>query len=100
MRQAVLRDTQTVCLWLGANVMLEYPLQEERARSTPCVCTTRRAADTHRRTAQAEELLTRNHANALKNLEGVKAEVLALRDSITTTEARARLRQPAPPLHA
>ena len=38
--------------------------------------------------AQAEQLLTRNHANALSSLEAVKAEVLSLRDSITTTEAR------------
>ena len=32
--QAVLQDTRTVCLWLGANVMLEYSLEEARAPST------------------------------------------------------------------
>ena len=41
---------------------------------------------------QAEQLLTRNHANALSSLEAVKAEVLSVRDSITTTEARNALR--------
>jgi hypothetical protein len=35
---------------------------------------------------QAEELLARNLANAQKSLEAVKAEVLSLRDRITTTE--------------
>ena len=29
-QQAVLQGTQSVCLWLGANVMLEYSLDEAR----------------------------------------------------------------------
>lgn len=57
----------------------------------PCRARLRRCADASRPrgATQAEQLLTRNHANALTSLEAVKAEVLSLRDSITTTEARA-----------
>jgi len=35
--QAVLQDTRTVCLWLGANVMLEYSLEEARSVAPLCV---------------------------------------------------------------
>jgi prefoldin subunit 5 len=62
--QAVLQDTSSVCLWLGANVMLEYPLQE------------------------AHDLLAKNYDNAKTSLESIKKDMLTLRDSITTTEAR------------
>lgn len=61
-RQAVLQDTATVSLWLGANVMLEYPLLE------------------------AQELLARNHASARDSVERLKRDMLSLRDKITTTE--------------
>ena len=40
--QAVLQDTRSVCLWLGANVMLEYTLEEVRrrlSRRTRCLRT-------------------------------------------------------------
>ena len=60
--QAVLQDTSSVCLWLGANVMLEYPLQE------------------------AHDLLAKNYDNAKTSLESIKKDMLTLRDSITTTE--------------
>lgn len=66
--QAVLQDTSSVCLWLGANVMLEYPLQE------------------------AHDLLARNYENARTSLDTIKKDMLTLRDSITTTEARAALK--------
>ena len=97
--QAVLQDTRTVCLWLGANVMLEYSLEEARSPSTEPRAPQRACASlcaltpcaSHMAT-QAEQLLTRNHANALSSLEAVKAEVLSVRDSITTTEARNALR--------
>jgi len=38
------------------------------------------------RSAQAAELLRKNLATAVQNLEAVKGEVHTLRDSITTTE--------------
>jgi hypothetical protein len=41
--------------------------------------------------SQAKELLARNFTNAQQSLEAVKLEVLSLRDSITTTEARCKL---------
>ncbi|XP_038214110.1 prefoldin subunit 3 [Zerene cesonia] len=54
--------TNTVCLWLGANVMLEYTLED------------------------AEKLLTTNMATAKKNLACVEHDLDFLRDQWTTTE--------------
>uniref|UniRef100_A0A1Q3F6P6 Prefoldin subunit 3 n=1 Tax=Culex tarsalis TaxID=7177 RepID=A0A1Q3F6P6_CULTA len=54
--------TKTVCLWLGANVMLEYPLDE------------------------AEELLKQNKLSAEVNLKCLEHDQDFLRDQITTTE--------------
>lgn len=54
--------TNTVCLWLGANVMLEYSL------------------------ADAEKLLSSNMASAKKNLNCVEHDLDYLRDQCTTTE--------------
>ncbi|XP_055905751.1 prefoldin subunit 3 [Eupeodes corollae] len=54
--------TKHVCLWLGANVMLEYPLDE------------------------AEKLLKQNMHAALSNLKSVEHDQDFLRDQITTTE--------------
>ncbi|KXJ74888.1 hypothetical protein RP20_CCG012494 [Aedes albopictus] len=54
--------TKTVCLWLGANVMLEYPLDE------------------------AEELLKQNKHSAEVNLKCLEHDQDFLRDQITTTE--------------
>lgn len=53
---------KTVNLWLGANVMLEYTL------------------------AEAEELLTKNLANAQENLENTRRDSVYLRDQVTVTE--------------
>uniref|UniRef100_A0A7S4V1X5 CS domain-containing protein n=1 Tax=Alexandrium monilatum TaxID=311494 RepID=A0A7S4V1X5_9DINO len=52
----------TVCLWLGANCMLEYTLEE------------------------AVELLRTNEANARTSLKGLDEDIAFLRDQITTTE--------------
>jgi len=52
----------TVCLWLGANVMVEYPFEE------------------------AIELLTRNLENAEKNVMNIEEDISFLKDQITTTE--------------
>jgi hypothetical protein len=60
--QAVLQDTKVVSLWLGANVMLEYPIEE------------------------AHGLLKQNHASALASVEVLKRDMLGLRDKITTAE--------------
>lgn len=54
--------TKTVCLWLGANVMLEYPLDE------------------------AEVLLRQNMESAIANLKSVEYDQDFLRDQLTTTE--------------
>ncbi|XP_014251093.1 prefoldin subunit 3 [Cimex lectularius] len=60
--KASIPPTDKVCLWLGANVMLEYPLDE------------------------AIELLEKNISNAKKNLERVENDLDFLRDQFTTTE--------------
>ncbi|CAG2118996.1 unnamed protein product, partial [Medioppia subpectinata] len=54
--------TDKVCLWLGANVMLEYTIEE------------------------AEVLLTKNYDTANKNLQQIETDLDFLRDQITTTE--------------
>ncbi|CAN8018672.1 unnamed protein product [Ixodes persulcatus] len=60
--KAVIPPTERVCLWLGANVMLEYSLEG------------------------AEELLCRNLQTATRNLTELDSDVDFLRDQITTTE--------------
>jgi hypothetical protein len=57
-------------------------------RSTRCA---RTFVQRSRTCSQAKELLARNFTNAQQSLEAVKLEVLSLRDSITTTEARRKL---------
>ncbi|KAG9511073.1 Beta-hexosaminidase subunit beta [Fragariocoptes setiger] len=54
--------TNKVCLWLGANVMLEYTLDEAKA------------------------LLTKNLQTSQTNLEHVEKDLEFLRDQITTSE--------------
>lgn len=60
--KAKLNKVDTVCLWLGANVMMEFTFDE------------------------AETLLTRNLEAAAKSLERVQEQTDFLRDQITTTE--------------
>ncbi|CAH4034050.1 prefoldin subunit 3 [Pieris brassicae] len=60
--KAEVPPTNNVCLWLGANVMLEYTLED------------------------AENLLTTNMATATKNLANVEHDLDFLRDQWTTTE--------------
>ena len=59
---AVIKEPTNVCLWLGANVMVEYPIDD------------------------AFELLTENRDNATVNLKSVDEDIQFLRDQITTTE--------------
>jgi len=59
---ATLKNINSVCLWLGANVMVEYSFDE------------------------ALLLLTRNLEAAKTNLSGIEAELNFLKDQITTTE--------------
>lgn len=54
--------TDTVNLWLGANVMLEYPLEE------------------------AKTLLEQNISNCKENLKQNQKDLELIKDSITTTE--------------
>mmetsp|Transcript_19069 Transcript_19069/g.38529 ORF Transcript_19069/g.38529 Transcript_19069/m.38529 type:complete len:319 (-) Transcript_19069:107-1063(-) len=54
--------TNCVCLWLGANCMLEYSLEE------------------------AKELLTNNETNAKTMLANLEEDMAFLRDQLTTTE--------------
>ncbi|XP_056629762.1 prefoldin subunit 3 [Diorhabda carinulata] len=60
--RAKVSPTNTVCLWLGANVMLEYTLED------------------------AKKLLTENIAVATRNLSYVEHDLDFLRDQFTTTE--------------
>ena len=60
--EAVLLETKTVCLWLGANVMLEYSYDE------------------------AAELLTKNLVQAKLKLKELNEDLDFLKDQITTTE--------------
>ncbi|CAM2718951.1 unnamed protein product [Rotaria socialis] len=60
--KAIIPPTDKVCLWLGANVMLEYTLDE------------------------ADELLRGNQKSAQSALEKVDEDIDFLRDQITTTE--------------
>lgn len=60
--KAVIPPTERVCLWLGANVMLEYTLEG------------------------AEELLCKNLQTATRNFTELNSDLDFLRDQITTTE--------------
>jgi len=60
--KAVVPPTSRVCLWLGANTMLEYDIEE------------------------AEELLVKNLGDAKSSLEKLEDDMDFLRDQITTTE--------------
>lgn len=60
--KAIIPPTDKVCLWLGANVMLEYSLDD------------------------AQELLTKNMETAKKNLGFVEHDLDFIRDQFTTTE--------------
>lgn len=60
--KARIPPTETVCLWLGANVMLEYPLEE------------------------AKSLLSKNLSTSMSNLKQIEEDLEFLRDQITTSE--------------
>ena len=60
--KAVIPPTDKVCLWLGANVMLEYTLDD------------------------AQEMLTKNIEAAKRNLGYVEHDLDFARDQFTTTE--------------
>ncbi|XP_060787804.1 prefoldin subunit 3 [Neoarius graeffei] len=60
--KASVPPTDKVCLWLGANVMLEYDIDE------------------------AETLLEKNLGTASRNLESLEEDLDFLRDQFTTTE--------------
>lgn len=60
--KAIIPPTDKVCLWLGANVMLEYSLDD------------------------AQELLIKNIEAAKKNLGFVEHDLDFIRDQFTTTE--------------
>jgi prefoldin subunit 5 len=60
--RACIEDTDSVCLWLGANVMLEYSCEE------------------------ATTLLQNNLENARASLEVLVADLQFLRDQVTVTQ--------------
>ncbi|NXG67836.1 PFD3 protein, partial [Hemiprocne comata] len=60
--KASVPPTDKVCLWLGANVMLEYDIDE------------------------AQALLEKNLSTATRNLDLLEEELDFLRDQFTTTE--------------
>jgi len=59
---AEIKDPQSVCLWLGANVMVEYSFEEAKA------------------------LLNQNLKTAKQNLESVEQDLDFLKEQITITE--------------
>ncbi|KAF9924878.1 hypothetical protein BGZ65_008094 [Modicella reniformis] len=59
---AKVKPTGKVCLWLGANVMLEYPVDE------------------------AADLLASKLESALKTLKNAEEDLVYLRDQVTTME--------------
>lgn len=60
--RALVEETESVCLWLGANVMLEYSTEE------------------------ALNLLRKNHENAKGSLMQLVDDLQFLRDQVTITE--------------
>ncbi|KAA8527354.1 hypothetical protein F0562_034931 [Nyssa sinensis] len=60
--RACIEDTDSVCLWLGANVMLDYSCEEATA------------------------LLQKNLENATASLEVLVADLQFLRDQVTVTQ--------------
>ncbi|ESO11723.1 hypothetical protein HELRODRAFT_71753, partial [Helobdella robusta] len=60
--KAKIKPTNSVCLWLGANVMLEYDIDEAR------------------------ELLLKNQETAVKTLSAVDDDLGFIRDQTTTIE--------------
>eukprot|EP01023_Acetabularia_acetabulum_P037263 TRINITY_DN352_c0_g2_i1.p2 TRINITY_DN352_c0_g2~~TRINITY_DN352_c0_g2_i1.p2 ORF type:complete len:177 (-),score=17.19 TRINITY_DN352_c0_g2_i1:1341-1871(-) len=60
--QARIKDAKTVNLWLGANVMLEYPLEE------------------------AKQVLESNSQNCRTSLDSNRKELDRVKDAITTSE--------------
>ncbi|GMP68560.1 hypothetical protein CsSME_00028140 [Camellia sinensis var. sinensis] len=60
--RACIEDTDSVCLWLGANVMLEYSCEE------------------------ATDLLQKNLENARASLEVLVTDLQFLRDQVTITQ--------------
>jgi prefoldin subunit 5 len=60
--KAIVPPSQSVCLWLGANVMLEYPIDE------------------------AAELLNNSNKNAIESIKKLDENLIFLRDQITTME--------------
>ena len=60
--KAEIPPSENVCLWLGANVMLEYKIEE------------------------AEELLRNSNINANETIKKLDENLSFLRDQITTTE--------------
>uniref|UniRef100_A0A8C5KEZ2 Prefoldin subunit 3 n=1 Tax=Jaculus jaculus TaxID=51337 RepID=A0A8C5KEZ2_JACJA len=63
--KASVPPTNKVCLWLGANVMLEYDIDE------------------------AQVLLEKNLSTATKNLDSLEEDLDFLQDQFTTTESKA-----------
>ena len=75
---AVIPPTDKVCLWLGANVMLEYTLDGEFSllsyHFSPMIF------------PDAQELLTKNCESAEKSLKQIAFDLDYLRDQMTITE--------------
>ncbi|KAA8531201.1 hypothetical protein F0562_005885 [Nyssa sinensis] len=67
--RAHIEDTDSVCLWLGANVMLEYSCEEATA------------------------LLQKNLENAKASLEVLVADLQFLRDQVTITQVTIALKR-------
>ena len=79
---AVIPPTDKVCLWLGANVMLEYTLDGESPHFLPSLLFSFSPVIF----PDAEELLTKNCESAEKSLKQIAFDLDYLRDQMTITE--------------
>lgn len=85
--RARIEDTDSVCLWLGANVMLEYSCEEVRISQTlafSLLCLQVELLSDFM--VQAATLLQNNLDNAKASLEVLVADLQFLRDQVTITQ--------------
>lgn len=88
--KARIEETDSVCLWLGANVMLEYSCQEVYhlilyAKVHVFLLFPNIVADSTFQ-LQANTLLEKNFENAKASLEVLIADLQFLRDQVTITQ--------------
>ncbi|KAB0802945.1 hypothetical protein PPYR_05131 [Photinus pyralis] len=78
--KAVVTPTNTVCLWLGANVMLEYSLDDAETLLTKNIATATNSLE------QVEQDVDFLRYNILQLSKGISKKTYFNRDQCTTTE--------------